>query len=601
MDMNERNIALMGNPNVGKSTLFNALTGRHQHTGNWPGKTVELAEGTVRFKAEQYRLIDLPGTYSLTGCSREEAVAAGYLQTQKADCVLAVCDATNLERSLLLLLQILEQTERVVVCVNLLDEARRDGTSLDLRQLEAMLGVPVVGTSAGRREGLEALMERVRSVCDGFERPHPRRAGLPDGVQAEEAVRLLSLRAARMAHDCIKTSGNRSRTAKLDRIAVGKGTGMLLICALLLGVLWLTISGANRISEGLERLLQQGLRWLNRVWQAAGWPEALGGLLLDGVLGTTAKVVAVMLPPVMIFFPLFTLLEEEGYLPRVAYLLDAPLARTGGCGRQALTMCMGLGCNAVGVMGCRIIGTERERLLALLTNSLMPCNGRFPLLIALGTYLFAGHGGTLEAAICLTFCLLLAVWMTLAANVLLSRTVLRGKEAAFWMELPPYRMPRVGALLVRALRDRVLSVLARAAAVAAPAGAVIWALTQIRVGETALLQHIAARLQPIGVFFGMDGATLLAFALSWPANELFLPLLALIGNAGAAGEGALFLHAGWSRQTALCVLLFAMFHWPCSTTLLTVRRETASWKWTLLAAALPTAIGLLLCRLAAVG
>lgn len=603
-----RLIALAGNPNVGKSTLFNALTGQRQHTGNWPGKTVSLAQGAFSYKAEEYALVDLPGTYSLQGCSREEEIATEFLAREDLCCTLAVCDATNLERSLLLALEVMERTERVMLCVNLMDEAAAAGVTVDLRRLEAELGVPVIGIAAARKQGLDAMQERLRAVCDGFERPHPRRLGLTEARtprEAERNVRRLVERAEEIAERCVETGTVQARTQRLDRVLTGKITGPLLMVMLLFGVLWLTISGANPISGWLEGCFGALQAWVRGVWRDAGWLEWLGGLLLDGVFGTTAKVVAVMLPPVAIFFPLFTILEESGYIPRVAYLLDAQMSRSGACGRQALAMCMGCGCNAVGVTGCRIIGSERERLLAILTNSFVPCNGRFPLLIALGTFLFAGRGGSFESAVCLMGCLLLSVWMTFAANAVLSRTVLRGAPSAFVMELPPYRRPRLLAVIARSLTERVGSVLGRAAMVAAPAGAVIWGLANIRIGGSTLLTWMAGALEPVGCFFGMNGAMLLAFLLGWPANELVFPLLVMIGQGGSAfgaeGEMAAWLAAnGWDYRMALCAMVFCLFHWPCSTTVLTIRKETGSRKWTLCAVLLPTAIGLLLCRLIAV-
>lgn len=603
-----RLIALAGNPNVGKSTLFNALTGQRQHTGNWPGKTVSLAQGAFSYKAEEYALVDLPGTYSLQGCSREEEIATEFLAREDLCCTLAVCDATNLERSLLLALEVMERTERVMLCVNLMDEAAAAGVTVDLRRLEAELGVPVIGIAAARKQGLDAMQERLRAVCDGFERPHPRRLGLTEARtprEAERNVRRLVERAEEIAERCVETGTVQARTQRLDRVLTGKITGPLLMVMLLFGVLWLTISGANPISGWLEGCFGALQAWVRGIWRDAGWLEWLGGLLLDGVFGTTAKVVAVMLPPVAIFFPLFSILEEVGYLPRIAYLLDEQMARTGGCGRQALTMCMGCGCNAVGVTGCRIIGSERERMLAVVTNGFMPCNGRFPLLIALGTFLFAGRGGSFESAVCLMGCLLLSVWMTLAANAALSRTVLRGAPSAFVMELPPYRRPRLLMVLVRSLTERVGSVLGRAAMVAAPAGAVIWGLANIQIGGSTLLTWMAGALEPVGCFFGMNGAMLLAFLLGWPANELVFPLLVMIGQGGSAfgaeGEMAAWLAAnGWDYRMALCAMVFCLFHWPCSTTVLTIRKETGSRKWTLCAVLLPTAIGLLLCRLIAV-
>ena len=601
-------IALAGNPNVGKSTLFNALTGQRQHTGNWPGKTVSLAQGAFSYKAEEYALVDLPGTYSLQGCSREEEIATEFLAREDLCCTLAVCDATNLERSLLLALEVMERTERVMLCVNLMDEAAAAGVTVDLRRLEAELGVPVIGIAAARKQGLDAMQERLRAVCDGFERPHPRRLGLTEARtprEAERNVRRLVERAEEIAERCVETGTVQARTQRLDRVLTGKITGPLLMVMLLFGVLWLTISGANPISGWLEGCFGALQAWVRGIWRDAGWLEWLGGLLLDGVFGTTAKVVAVMLPPVAIFFPLFSILEEVGYLPRIAYLLDEQMARTGGCGRQVLTMCMGCGCNAVGVTGCRIIGSERERMLAVVTNGFMPCNGRFPLLIALGTFLFAGRGGSFESAVCLMGCLLLSVWMTLAANAALSWTVLRGAPSAFVMELPPYRRPRLLMVLVRSLTERVGSVLGRAAMVAAPAGAVIWGLANIQIGGSTLLTWMAGALEPVGCFFGMNGAMLLAFLLGWPANELVFPLLVMIGQGGSAfgaeGEMAAWLAAnGWDYRMALCAMVFCLFHWPCSTTVLTIRKETGSRKWTLCAVLLPTAIGLLLCRLIAV-
>ena len=313
-----------------------------------------------------------------------------------------------------------------------------------------------------------------------------------------------------------------------------------------------------------------------------------------------------MLPPMAIFFPLFTLLEDVGYLPRIAYNLDKPFHCCNACGKQALTLCMGFGCNAAGVVGCRIIDSPRERMLAILTNSFVPCNGRFPLLITMLTLFFCGSSGaSLLQAILLTLVIALSVMMTLAATKLLSATVLKGHPTAFALELPPYRMPQIGSVLVRSMLDRTLFVLGRAAAVAAPAGMVLWLMGNIPAGSGSLLTFCATLLQPVGAWLGLDGVILLAFLLGLPANEIVLPIALMAylcqGSLTQIGElsqvRAVLLANGWGWQRAVCMLLFTLFHWPCSTTLLTIRKETGSWRWTVLAFLLPTGCGILLCRI----
>lgn len=573
-----RKVALAGNPNVGKSTLFNALTGLRQHTGNWPGKTVGLAQGRARRGRTEYLFTDLPGTYTLDGASEDERIAGEFLKDGDSDCVVAVCDASCLERSLILTLQVLSRCRRVVVCVNLMDEAERQGLRLDLKALEAALGAPVVATSANRGRGLEALLTQIDRVCDGPERPL---GHWEDPVAAAEAVC-----AACQAQD----SAPEGWRLALDRVLVSRRHGVPILLALLFVIVWLTVWGANYPSELLGRLFDWGYDRLTGILAWAPW--WLRGVLVDGLYATSARVVSVMLPPMAIFFPLFTVLEDVGYLPRMAFLLDGCMAKCGGCGKQALTLAMGLGCNAVGVTGCRIIDSPRERLAAILTNAMVPCNGRFPTLILLGSLFFPGLG----APVLVAGCVMLGVLGAMAVSGALTETVLKNQESTFIMELPPFRRPRIGQILIRSLLDRTLFVAGRALTVAAPAGVVLWILANTRLFSLAV-----GLLDPLGRFLGMDGAILLAFCLALPANELTVPvlLMALTGGgslqsvAGLGGE--LLLSAGWTWQTALCVMVFTLFHWPCSTTLMTVYQETRSIGKTAAAFFLPTAVGGILC------
>ena len=688
----EKIIALAGNPNVGKSTVFNALTGLNQHTGNWPGKTVASAQGRYRHKDKSFILVDIPGTYSLMANSVEEEIARDFICFGEADACVVVADATCLERNLNLVLQTLEISPNVVVCVNLMDEAKRKKISIDLEELSRLLGVPVIGTSARSGKGLDNLMDAVYELTIK-DKSYPKESAascmqISYGKAVEEAIAVLepavknilagrlnsrwvslrlieddeSLLAAirkylgldPLSDDNIRDNLAKARQIlaeagieanslrdmivsciikkaeeiskqtifysneqynstdrKIDRILTSRLFGIPIMIALLGLIFWITITGANYPSALLANFLFFIEEKLTLLFTWAGAPKWLHGLLVLGCYRTLAWVVSVMLPPMAIFFPLFTLLEDLGYLPRVAFNLDNYFKKACAHGKQSLTMCMGFGCNAAGIIGCRIIDSPRERLIAILTNNFVPCNGRFPTLIAIISMFFAGSiAGPLQgvlSTLILTGVIVLGVVMTLLTSRFLSKTILKGLPSSFTLELPPYRRPQIGRIIVRSIFDRTLFVLARAVAVAAPAGIIIWIMANINVTGSSLLSHCATFFDPFARLIGLDGYIIMAFLLGFPANEIVVPIIIMsymaTGNLleldSLSQLKGLLLDNGWSWLTAVCMMLFCLMHWPCSTTCLTIKKESGSWKWTGLAFIIPTIAGIVICFLVA--
>ena len=651
--MKEIKVALVGTPNVGKSTIYNALTHNHEHTGNWAGKTVGVTKGECDYLDCKYIFYDLPGTYSLISKSKEEVVATDFIVFEDFDVAVVVSDATSLDKGINLVLQTKEICKNVVVCINLVDEAKKKGITINYDLLEQRLGCRVVPTSARDKIGLEDLLDAINEskpqeyldisygVLDEpikelmttikTEKYNPKWIALKileDNTYYIHKLKKLgfmipsykididvhlevAIKLAREVKKILKEvityqKDSYDKTRKIDRILTSKIWGIPIMLGILFICFYITIIGANYPSSWLFSFFSSLEEPLTNFLEFILLPSSFIDLLVNGVYKTLYWVVSVMMPPMLIFFPMFTFLEDLGVLPRIAFNMDRAFSKCRACGKQALTMCMGIGCNAVGVTGARIIDSKRERLIAILTNIFMPCNGKFPSLIAIITVFFVGLNktyGTLLCALILTGFIALGITITFLVSYILSKTILKGEPSSFTLELPPYRVPKLWDTIKYSVRERAIFVLGRAVSVAIPAGVLIWIVANIEIQGIPILTYLVNFLDPVGLLLGLDGVILLALILGFPANEIVVPIMLMcylntstlidMDNLNVLKD--ILVSNGWTIKTALSFIILFMYRFPCSTTLLTIYRETNSKLYTFLSVVIPMSIGVLLC------
>lgn len=660
-------VALLGNPNVGKSTIFNNITGKNEHTGNWTGKTVEYAIGKYAYKEEEdFILVDLPGTYSLIPSSKEEEVTRDFIAFNNPLVTVVVVDACMLERNLSLLLEAKEIANNVILCINLIDEAKKKKIEIDLEILEKELNVPIVTTSIDNKNGIEKLKNKIYKCA--FESNDTVSFCINDNIKnyvleidkylknvinfkntkwlslmllSDDSITnsiytylgydikcdkyLINLikNAKENVIDINKTIAKKyfleatrifiksvtfieidytKKDEKIDKILTSKKTGIPIMILLFSLIFFITIKGANIPSNLLSKFLFGIEKYITNILSLLNIPPLIINALTNGVYKTLASVISVMLPPIAIFFPLFSLLEDSGYLPRIAFNLDKLFQKCQTSGKQSLTMCMGCGCNACGVMGARIISNKKERLIAILTNVFMPCNGRFPTLITLITIFITSNA--ILSSLSLMVLIIISVLITLLISKILSKILNNKNKQTFILELPPYRKPPILKTIIKSFTNKTLAVLKRAIIISIPMGLLIWVLSNTYINNIEVTKLLANTLDPFAKIFGLDGVILLAFILGLPANEIVIPtaIMIYLGNMSITNldiNSLAFLlkENGWNYITAICTMVFCLMHFPCGTTILTIKKETKSVWYTILSIVIPTLVGLILCFL----